>query len=127
MDAESQRRMRPRTSNWQLITDPAGVNAMTLNHQYPGHGTEESPYVVEFLPDDPHNALNFPNYKKWSFTILHAFATLAVSFASSAYSGGVSDLIREFHISTEVAVLGISMFVVGFAIGPLLWAPLSGK
>lgn len=54
-----------------------------------------------------------------------AQATLAVAFVSSAYSGGVEEVIKAFNISTEVAVLGVSLFVLGFAIGPLIWAPLS--
>lgn len=31
----------------------------------------------------------------------------------------------EFHASQEVVTLGISLFVLGFALGPLLWAPFS--
>ena len=30
-----------------------------------------------------------------------------------------------FHFSLEVATLTISMFVVGYCVGPLLWGPLS--
>lgn len=30
-----------------------------------------------------------------------------------------------FNVGTEVVTLGVSLFVLGFAIGPLLWAPLS--
>lgn len=63
--------------------------------------------------------------KKWSLTMLVAMATLAVAFVSSAYSGGANEVIREFGCSQEVYTLGISLFVLGFAIGPLLWAPLS--
>lgn len=127
LDSESLRRKELTVSNWELVTAPAGVNVLTLNHKYEGHGTEQSPFVVDFLPDDPHNAMNFPHWKKWTFTIIHAFATMAVSFASSAYSGGVTDIIREFNVSVEITTLGISLFVVGFAVGPLLWAPLSGQ
>jgi multidrug resistance protein len=32
---------------------------------------------------------------------------------------------REFSVSQEVVTLGISLFVLGFALGPLLWAPFS--
>lgn len=32
---------------------------------------------------------------------------------------------EDFGVSTEVFVLGISLFVLGFAFGPLLWAPFS--
>jgi len=54
-----------------------------------------------------------------------AIATLAVAFVSSAYSGGVEEIIMQFDCSEEIATLGISLFVLGFAIGPLLWAPMS--
>jgi len=62
---------------------------------------------------------------KWSITMLVALATLAVAFVSSAYSGGAQQVIAEFGCSQEIFTLGISLFVLGFAIGPLLWAPLS--
>ena len=32
---------------------------------------------------------------------------------------------KEFHVSQEVGTLGVSLFVLGFALGPLLWAPFS--
>lgn len=31
----------------------------------------------------------------------------------------------HFNVSTEVGILGISLYVLGFATGPILWAPLS--
>lgn len=39
--------------------------------------------------------------------------------------GGIRQLIFAFDIGTEVATLGVSLFVLGFALGPLIWAPLS--
>ncbi|KAK3938503.1 putative fluconazole resistance protein 1 protein [Diplogelasinospora grovesii] len=126
-DVESQHR-KPRgtvATHFGLVFNPSGVSQTVLHHPYPGAGTAESPYVVDFLPEDDHNPLRYPRWKKWSITILQAIATLAVAFVSTAYSGGVGEVIRDFQISTEVAILGISLFVCGFAIGPLLWAPLS--
>ena len=32
---------------------------------------------------------------------------------------------REFSVSQEIVTLGLSLFVLGFALGPLLWAPFS--
>ena len=58
--------------------------------------------------------------------MLVAVATLAVAFVSSAYSGGIAEVLREFKVAQIIGTLGISLFVLGFAIGPLLWAPLSG-
>lgn len=70
-------------------------------------------------------AMTWAQWKKWSLTMVVSIATLAVSFVSSAYSGGVEAILVEFNTSTEVVTLGISLFVLGFALGPLLWAPLS--
>lgn len=125
-DVEALKPRSDRVSHLKLVWDQSGVTNSVLNHKYPGHGTEESPYIVDFLADDTHNPLEFSVWKKWTITILQAIATLAVSFVSTAYSGGVDEVITTFGIGTEVAILGISLFVLGFAIGPLFWAPLSG-
>ncbi|KAJ5091461.1 hypothetical protein NUU61_006331 [Penicillium alfredii] len=110
---------------WRLVFDQGVVTQEILDFPYPGSGTDEDPYCVTWLPDDPRNPMNFSEVKKWTFTLLVAIATLAVALVSSAYTGGVQEIEMEFHIGSEVATLGVSLFVLGFAIGPLLWAPLS--
>ncbi|CAE7135367.1 unnamed protein product [Rhizoctonia solani] len=47
-----------------------------------------------------------------------------VTFAGSAPSGIEGQLIKDFNLSTIVAILTISLFVVGYCVGPLLWGPL---
>lgn len=37
----------------------------------------------------------------------------------------VSEVSSEFHISREVSLLGTTLFVLGFASGPVIWAPSS--
>lgn len=124
VDAASQSKIK-RASHWQLVSSHALLTPAVLNHEYNGSGTEEDPYRVEFIPNDPRDPMGFAMWKKWAITLLVAFATLAVAFVSSAYTGGVNQIISGFHTSDEVVVLGVSLFVLGFAIGPLLWAPLS--
>lgn len=114
-----------KVSYFHTLIDQAGITDDVLAHEYEGHGTVESPYLVEFLPGDRYNPMNFAKPRKWYISIVQAVATLSVSFASSAFSGGMGDVITYFDISSEVAILGVSMFVLGFAIGPLFWAPLS--
>ncbi|KAL8371534.1 hypothetical protein RB595_001362 [Gaeumannomyces hyphopodioides] len=120
MDSESLRRKELMLTNWELVTDPAGVNSLTLNHPYQGRGTEQSPFLVDFLPDDPHNAKNYPGWKKWYFTMLQAFACLAVSFASSAYSGGVVDIIQFYgrQILFFFTYFALTAFNIGAAAAP---------
>ncbi|RHZ64935.1 uncharacterized protein CDV56_108231 [Aspergillus thermomutatus] len=77
-----------------------------------GQGTPENPYVVEFLHQDPRNPMNFPVWRKWMIT-------------SSAYSASAGQITKELHASSELFQAGVALFVLGFAIGPALWAPLS--
>lgn len=58
-------------------------------------------------------------------TLVAAFSTLVVSLSSSAYSGTVDSIIADFGVSSQVATLGLSLYVLGFAVGPLFWAPVS--
>ena len=112
-------------AHWRVVASHSLLTPEVLAHKYAGAGTDQDPYVVEFIPHDPRNPMGFSQLKKWSITLLVAFATLAVSFVSSAYVGGINQLMAEFNIGSEVAVLGVSVFVLGFAIGPLMWGPLS--
>lgn len=100
-------------THWQLVSSHALLTPAVINHKYHGSGTEDDPYKVEFIPNDPRDPMGFPMWKKWVITILVAFATLAVAFVSSAYTGGVNQIIQGFHTSDEVVVLGVSLFVLG--------------
>jgi MFS family permease len=126
-DPENQKHAPPnhKLSHWHVVFSQSLVTDAVLNHPYRGSGTQEDPYVVEFIPNDPRNPMGFSQWKKWFITIDVAIATLAVAFVSTAYTGSITQVIEEFGCSQEVATLGVSLFVLGFAVGPLLWAPLS--
>ncbi|POS76577.1 fluconazole resistance protein 1 [Diaporthe helianthi] len=124
-DVQSQSPGMTRVSHFKIVFDRAGVTKEALQWRYLGNGTEESPYAVDFTPCDPYNPQEWTRTKKWCMTILTAISTLAVAFVSSAFSGGLATIIAEFKVSQELSILGLSLFVVGFAVGPLLWAPAS--
>ncbi|KNG87862.1 hypothetical protein ANOM_003880 [Aspergillus nomiae NRRL 13137] len=110
---------------WRLLTDQGVVTPEIIDHPYHGSGTDDDPYIVEWIPDDPRNPMLLNKSLKWAYTITVAFATFGVSLSSSAYAGSIQEIIKDFGISEEVATLGVSLFVLGFAVGPLVWAPLS--
>lgn len=122
-DLESPRPTR--IPHFRQVIDQAGITPEVQAWEYEGSGTEEDPYIVQWIDDDPRNPMSYSPLKKWSITLMVAVATLAVAFVSSAYSGGSKEVIEEFHTTTEIFTLGTSIFVLGFAIGPLFWAPLS--
>lgn len=101
------------------------LDSSILNQTYSGQGTPSSPYIIDYLPNDPSDAMAFPMSRKWSIAILNSLSTFAVTFASSVYVSGIPSIIQDFHVSGEVATLGLSLFVLGFALGPLIWAPFS--
>ncbi|KAL4989172.1 major facilitator superfamily domain-containing protein [Aspergillus falconensis] len=56
---------------------------------------------------------------------LVSFATMIVSMTSSIFSTVVSTISSKYGISRAVGNLGVSLYVLGFATGPLIWAPFS--
>lgn len=122
----------PRAEEGQPSTIPlwrialkTGISEQIIDHKYSGSGTEDDPYVVSWLTDDQRNPFAFSKSSKWTITLIVSLATLAVSLISSAYTGGLVEVVKSLHTSEELSLLGVSVFVVGFAVGPLLWAPLS--
>ncbi|KAM5438220.1 MFS siderochrome iron transporter 1 [Microsporum canis] len=122
---ESEKSTQRKIPHWRQVTDPGAVTPEIINYPYSGSGTEEDPYLVQWIPNDPRNPMNYSAVKKWSITFVVAIATLAVAMISSAYTGGAIKIAREFRADAEVITLGVSLFVLGFAIGPLIWAPMS--
>jgi len=102
---------------YQTMFNQGAVTPEVTNHTYKGAGTEEDPYIVTWIANDPRNPMEWPTWYKWFITQLVAIATLAVAFVSSAYTGGLDKVIVQFGVSQEVVTLGVSLFVVGFALG----------
>ncbi|KAI9760313.1 MAG: hypothetical protein M4579_001717 [Chaenotheca gracillima] len=93
---------------------------------YPPPLPEQEEYVVEFDGvDDPLHAQNWPLRKKVLTGTMLGYMTLVSAFGSSIFSSATGAVAAYFGVSQEVGVLGISLFVLGFATGPTLWAPLS--
>lgn len=71
------------------------------------------------------HAQNWPVKKKIPVAVVLAFVSLTASFGSSMFSAAIDSVARNFGLSSEVGILGVSLYVLGFATGPLLWAPVS--
>ncbi|GAB1214942.1 hypothetical protein ATERTT37_004123 [Aspergillus terreus] len=76
--------------------------------------------------DDPAFPMNFPAWKKWLLLGLVSLVTLTTPFASSILSPAIGSVGKEFHNTSEtVGALTVSIYLVGYVIGPLFMAPLS--
>ena len=81
--------------------------------------------LVSFPPGDLANPRNWPTWRKWSIVVAITLIDLTVSFAASGFSPAEKKFAKDFGVSSEVATLGLSLCVLGFALGPMTLAPLS--
>ncbi|POR32931.1 Putative transporter, partial [Tolypocladium paradoxum] len=87
---------------------------------------EQEEYVVEFDgPDDPLHAQNWPLRKKLLTAAMLGYTTMTAAFTSSIFSAATTVVAAQYGVGTEVGLLGTTLYVLGFAFGPTLWAPLS--
>ncbi|MCJ1308638.1 hypothetical protein MMC25_002291 [Agyrium rufum] len=81
--------------------------------------------TTTFPPSNPANPRNWPLWRKWSIVIIILLIDLTVSFAASGFSPASKAFAKDFAVSSEVATLGLSLYVLGLAFGPMSLAPLS--
>ncbi|KAJ5781133.1 hypothetical protein N7457_006293 [Penicillium paradoxum] len=110
---------------YQLVLSQDIITEDVLRHKWEGNGTERDPYLVDWLHEDARDPHQMPDWLKWSITLLQAASFLSITFASSSLSAANPQIQEEFGASTELVVADTSLFVLAFAIGPAIWAPLS--
>lgn len=88
---------RPHVTAWSDI----------VSHTYKGGGTNEDPYLVEWLPQDPENPLTLTSGFKAQATFTAAFSCLAVSMCSSMLSAAIIDIRKNYPgLSNEMYIMG---------------------
>ena len=97
---------------WRRYTTPF---ERILHHKYPGEGTVESPYIVDWLPHDPEDPQRWSGTYKWFLIAVAAISTLCVALSSSAYSGGIEYMEEDFGASAELLVGGESFLAICIA------------
>ncbi|KAI9369549.1 major facilitator superfamily domain-containing protein [Aspergillus egyptiacus] len=99
---------------------------MGAGKEYPPTLPDPEAFVVEFDgADDPLHPYNWSLVRRIFLVCLLSYSTFANSFTSAVFSAAIADVTEEFHIGTEVGSLGVTLFVLGFAAGPVAWAPMS--
>lgn len=88
-------------------------------------GNIERYELVTWKVNDPENPKNWSKAYKWWCTMCVALTCFVVAFNSAVITADIEGVAEEFHVSEEVALLTITLFVVGFGVGPMAFAPLS--
>ncbi|KAL4954517.1 MFS multidrug transporter [Aspergillus filifer] len=104
---------------------------LSTTQPVPISNTSKSPdndcdkYLITFHEKDPANPQNWPIPKKIKFTSIACIMIFLTSFSSSIFGPAAGETASEFAVATIVMDLGVSLFVAGFTVGPLFFAPLS--
>lgn len=77
-------------------------------------------------PHDPENPKNWSQKRKWASTLTVAMFTFISPLASSMVAPALQDVARDLDVPAGFQTsLLLSIFILSFALGPLLLAPLS--
>ena len=92
----------------------------------PANSGNNDDYLVVFNGDnDVGNPKAMSTMRKWLIVIIVSTTSLCVACTSSLYTGTYAQLRRDLGSSRIVSTLGLSFFVIGLAVGPMVLAPLS--
>ena len=78
-----------------------------------------------YTTDDPANPQNWSTMKKAYIGLVIFLYTFAVYAGSSIYTSAEPFVMEVFGVGYSKAALGLSMYVIGYGVGPLLFSPLS--
>jgi DHA1 family multidrug resistance protein-like MFS transporter len=78
-----------------------------------------------YSTDDEGNPQNFSFWKKVAVLAQILLYTMGVYMGSAIYSPSIPGVMERFGVEIGAASLGLSMYVLAYGIGPLLFSPLS--
>ncbi|KAL8737330.1 MAG: hypothetical protein Q9181_001786 [Wetmoreana brouardii] len=91
-----------------------------------GHDDDDDSNILDLSsPTNPHNPKNMSPWRKWSCVSILGAMTFAATFSSSVFNAAIPIVAHEVHVSLETMALATSLFVFGFAAGPILMGPAS--
>lgn len=90
-----------------------------------GDGPASNYKLVTFNPGDKQNPKNWSRAYKWYCTMVVALTCFVVAFCSSVVTADIGGVAEEFGVGEEAALVSTTVFVVGFGVGPMAFAPLS--
>ena len=88
--------------------------------------TSTKSLLGQFAPSvQPLLATSFPSWKKWMIVVVVFMVQLSTHFNTAVYASGVAKISDHFGISEQAARVGQAVYLISYAIGALLWSPLS--
>jgi hypothetical protein len=105
-----------------LGPDPLSLSLQVLNVD---SSTKEEPDPYRVVLDAKDHPKNFSVWKKWLIVFFAMNGSLCVNAASSMPAFVEPEIMFQFHVTQVSSILGVSLFVLGLAFGPLIIGPFS--
>ncbi|MCJ1322095.1 hypothetical protein MMC15_007440 [Xylographa vitiligo] len=96
-----------------------------LGHQIDPEKGRDTNVVDWYGDDDPENPMKWSLFKKALVTFEICLLTFSVYIGSAIYTAGIEGVVAYYNVSQVKATLGLTLFVAGYGLGPMLWAPMS--
>lgn len=88
--------------------------------------TKDGTILVDWYhSDDAENPQNWSNGKRGLVAAIICLYTFVVYTSSAIYTPSTQGVMERFHVSQLEATLGLSLYVLGYGVGPLIFSPLS--
>lgn len=108
------------------IEDAPYLHQLTATKPLPPCPGDLRDYQIDWIgPEDPDLPLNWSEKKKTATLILCSLTACVTAFGSAIVSTSSRSVMEHFHVGLSVAELNTSLYVLGFALGPVLWGPMS--
>lgn len=88
---------------------------------------DSTPMIIRFSMTDSANPRNWSRWRKYYITIFVSMLNNLTCWCSSSLSLASLQIAAEFDVSMEITTLLLSTYIFGFALGPVVLAPLSEK
>lgn len=90
----------------------------------PGH--RNGIILVDWYDEsDTQNPQNWSSWKKSFVTAILWLYTFTVYCASAIYTPSIEGVMDEYGVGNTLSSLGLSLYVLGYGVGPLIFSPLS--
>ncbi|EHL01081.1 putative Polyamine transporter 4 [Glarea lozoyensis 74030] len=120
VDEEAARTDTTNLGEAKETADEAGTPSVTSNDL-----KVPEPALDWDSPEDIGNPRNWPTWKRVYHTSIPALFGFVITVGTSSYVPSIPLVMAKFNVEREVAILPLSLYTLGFTLGPVLAAPLS--
>ncbi|KAF4896219.1 Efflux pump vrtL [Colletotrichum fructicola] len=114
-------------SSVEVFSAPPELDRHSTGEDSVAAEDKQEPILITWNgPNDPRSPKNWPSKKKWAAVFCVSFYTLLSPVSSSMVAPALEAIAHDLTIpSAFEQILVLSIFVLAYALGPLIWGPLS--